>query len=691
MNRFFSKPQFKALILVLLTIPAFFACKQNTTLEDKTTTRLNLTISMESGARTITTDTSLAPSYAEVTGTGPGSTAFTITSSAAEGVIFCTVEDLIPGSWEITTQVYNGTDILIGYGSTTLTLEEGISEHTLTVLPLEGDGTLNLEFTWDSLWVQNPSIQAALIPQDGSPEIPLPCTIEGGSAASSITEAAGLYTLTVQLYNEAEPAAGAAEAVIIFPGHTSTGNINLTVNQNPVTQSFTIDSTLYKAAAISIEPPDQRLYTGESCQFTTQTEGSGFPRWYLDGSSIGTGTSISLTAGRGPHRIDALTFGSDNYSGGSDSLYFSVYENILYGDIRFAGCQTDGENEVDGLRGVRKTAVSPDGALLAASGYDEDKLALFAIDPDTGSLHFLEAPSAIGSASCSQITALAFSSDGNTLFTASAADTAIHLFQWDPSQERLSFLNSIALPGVPSSLSLTGDDSYVAAASESSAEIWLYAVETETGTSTLEQTISGADLPGGILPPPDTIAFNSLSDTVGVSSFGGDSLVLFDFDSSSGTLTYQSTFTDGDSGIELFNGISAFTFSPEGDSLYAVSYYDNGISRLTRDEATGVWSLQETYQSVNDSYPGFTGLKDITMRSDGTELYICAQTGDSLIIFSREPATGALTYEGSCTQGENDITGLDGVRSVALNPVTGDVYTAASNSNTVTVFASTPD
>lgn len=79
---------------------------------------------------------------------------------------------------------------------------------------------------------------------------------------------------------------------------------------------------------------------------------------------------------------------------------------------------------------------------------------------------------------------------------------------------------------------------------------------------------------------------------------------------------------------------------------------------------------------------------------DGRNLYVVARVSNSVAIFKRDPATGALTEAGCFSQpaveGCTEARALKGARSVAISPDGRNVYVAARGSKAVAAFDRDP-
>jgi 6-phosphogluconolactonase (cycloisomerase 2 family) len=105
----------------------------------------------------------------------------------------------------------------------------------------------------------------------------------------------------------------------------------------------------------------------------------------------------------------------------------------------------DGNPGIDGLAGASGAAMSPDGRFLYVGGYNEDAVAVFARDPATGDLAFVEAKfeGVDGVAGLAGPLGMAVSPDGLNLYVASQLTTTGVVFARDLASGTLSFVQMV--------------------------------------------------------------------------------------------------------------------------------------------------------------------------------------------------------------------------------------------------------
>ncbi|MGD0198687.1 MAG: beta-propeller fold lactonase family protein [Solirubrobacteraceae bacterium] len=133
------------------------------------------------------------------------------------------------------------------------------------------------------------------------------------------------------------------------------------------------------------------------------------------------------------------------------------------------------------------------------------------------------------------------------------------------------------------------------------------------------------------------------------------------------------------------------TVSPDGTSVYVSNYNPAVIDWFSRNTAGGALTYEGCYGNyahcTNTSIP--TGAIDqpeeIAVSPDGTSVYVVSYSGNTVDFFSRNTSTGALTYEncygnsdvGSCVDVTSTVNSVDRPDGIAVSPDGNFVYVAS--------------
>ncbi len=295
---------------------------------DSSTGALRLSIGTV-GSLGLVPDISMTPARYQISGVGPDDDEFGVET----GDSTVTVSDLAIGTWSVTVDAFNDTDDHIGSGIGTVTVEAGrVSGLSLSVRPLSGPGTLELEVTWLEEALVEPAISARLIAPNRS-ERELEFTMAGGSAAEFQADDidAGYYTLAMQLLDDEVVVTGAVQSVRIAEGARTHGSYEFyELNEAGGGVDIVITPELDEPLQVSISGAAEQIGTGESMAVTAETDNAGgdevFYSWYVNGTPAGSGESAEIGSElpRGSYRLDAVAFSSDGCRSGSVSHSFTV-------------------------------------------------------------------------------------------------------------------------------------------------------------------------------------------------------------------------------------------------------------------------------------------------------------------------------------------------------------------------------
>jgi 6-phosphogluconolactonase (cycloisomerase 2 family) len=173
-----------------------------------------------------------------------------------------------------------------------------------------------------------------------------------------------------------------------------------------------------------------------------------------------------------------------------------------------------------------------------------------------------------------------------------------------------------------------------------------------------------------------------------------DALAVLELDSATGDLTLVDVEVDDVSGVDGLHAPGDVEVSPDDAHVYVSSRTDAAISVFSRNGSTGELDFVE---AVYDGAGGITGLDGpgaLAFSPDGSHLYVAgapsSTSDDSLVVFSRDPGTGALSFVEVHFEGAAGVVGLDDPSDVQVSPDGAQVYVASVRSRGIAVFARTP-
>src|SRR6059058_5786267 len=291
-------------------------------------------------------------------------------------------------------------------------------------------------------------------------------------------------------------------------------------------------------------------------------------------------------------------------------------------DLRFSGAQVNGTGDVTGLNGAYGVTVSPDGKQVYVAGELDNALAVFSRDPATGALTFVEV-------------------EHDTVGGVAGLKGAhAVVFSRDAASGALSF------------------------------------VETKRDNKGKVNGLNGAE---SVAVSPDGLH-------VYVAGRNDNAIAVFERDVASGMLTFVEEQRSGTGGVEGLLGAKSVAVSPDGAHVYAAGSLDDAVAVFGRDATTGKLTFVEAQREGANGITGLAGARAVTLSPDGADLYVAGATDDALAVFSRDAATGRLTFVEAQHDGAGGVNGLNGANAVATSPDGTYVYVTGSVDGALAVF-----
>src|SRR5262245_14433099 len=340
----------------------------------------------------------------------------------------------------------------------------------------------------------------------------------------------------------------------------------------------------------------------------------------------------------------------------------------------------------DGLRLADAIAVtvSPDGAHVYAIAVSGDTLVAFARDGAAGALTRIdvEIDGVDGVEGLDGPFAMAMSPDGAHVYVASTGDNAVAVFARDPGSGTLEFVEAVQVLD-PEGITVSPEGAHVYVASFSSGTITVYARDPATGALELNDFvtdgIAGVDgLDGGA-----GLAVSRDGRQLYAVSFRDSGIVTFARDAVSGTLQFVEA-KQGPAGV--LGGVGV-TVSADGAHVYAAGARGNEVVAFARDPATGALTEIDTERDGAAGVDGLRRVRSVALSPDGTLLYAAGEGDNALAVFARDPATGTLSFVEAEIDGVNGVEALGFASSVAPSPDGAHVYVVAQGPDSLVTFA----
>ncbi|WP_419189032.1 SdrD B-like domain-containing protein [Stieleria marina] len=195
----------------------------------------------------------------------------------------------------------------------------------------------------------------------------------------------------------------------------------------------------------------------------------------------------------------------------------------------------------------------------------------------------------------------------------------------------------------------------------------------ESGNYLILDVDPGSDHAVRVIPPVGWLATNPATRAAGT-----------------GLLTEVQLLRDNIDGNNALEEVAGVTESPDGEFVYIAAYTDNAITAYARNSTTGQLTRIQTVLDGSGGVDGLIGAQSIAISPDGAHLYVASALDDALVMFSRDQATGLLTYLGHLKQGVGGVDGLNEATAIRESADGKHLYVAAVTSGSLAVFDRDP-
>ncbi|MEM7048873.1 MAG: beta-propeller fold lactonase family protein [Acidobacteriota bacterium] len=336
--------------------------------------------------------------------------------------------------------------------------------------------------------------------------------------------------------------------------------------------------------------------------------------------------------------------------------------------------------------------IRPDGSVLVVNTFPDNALVVFARNAMTGMLTLVEESTGISlGTDLNNPGPPVFDPDGEHLYTASRFDQAMVVVASAPSTGALSFVqlfddeteHNDGLSSVDG-LTVSADGRHLyTTATDGEREIGLYARNAATGLLDFVEVVAGDSLPVSI----NETAAPTLSpggEHLYVSELSTPNLIVFDRDAVSGALTFASATPPESAAV-----IRAMTFSADGGFLFAGDDLNDAVQVYGRDLATGALTFLQTLVDGVDA-EGINDPLSLVLSPDGSSLYVGGDDDGAIAHFSLNATIEPLTFVGQVVDGTGGVEGLGGVRALAMSPDGAQLYAVSEDDAAIAVFSREP-
>jgi cysteine-rich repeat protein len=297
------------------------------------------------------------------------------------------------------------------------------------------------------------------------------------------------------------------------------------------------------------------------------------------------------------------------------------------------------------------------------------------------------------------VQAVAVSPDpaGAHLYVAGAVDDEIGIFARDPGTGRLTFIarpkdGQDGVEGLDAvrGLAFSPDGAFLYTVASRDDALAVFRRDPATGLLTFVERerdnvegVEGLDGAEAVAVSPDGLH-------VYVVGHDERAVSVFTREVGTGRVTFASVVRDSVGGVNGLKGARALAISPDGNHVYVSGNDDDNVVLFNRDPGTGALTFVERYEDGVGGIDGMAGPAGVVVSSDGTNVYVGGDDDDAIAVFTRNPVDGRLAFVELQRDGVGAVDGLDGLESIVLTPDGTHLYVGGSDEQAVAAFRRNP-
>ncbi len=351
---------------------------------------------------------------------------------------------------------------------------------------------------------------------------------------------------------------------------------------------------------------------------------------------------------RGLKRVNCLAItpdGSNVYAAGRNDHSVAVFaRNTETGDLFYVERERDKRNGITSMRYPSDAVVSPKGAHVYVSAEVGKSIQIFERNQIDGSLTFLDdikqgdLSGGLIVKGLNRATALAMSPDGRNVYAAGKNDNAVAVFHRTVTTGSLCYMECFK--------------------------------DGQGGVDGLKCALDVTVSPDG--------------KHVYACGYKDNAVAVFSRDPYDGRLTYVERQKNGQDGVVYMKGPGVVTVSPNGKHVYVGSIGHDAVVVFNRNSSTGELSFLTSYRNGID---GLDGISGIAVSPRGSEVLVTGEADNALVVFKRNQHSGLLNYLETRYDGVGGVDGLKRAKCVLIDPLTENMYCAGQYDDAISQFS----
>lgn len=398
---------------------------------------------------------------------------------------------------------------------------------------------------------------------------------------------------------------------------------------------------------------------------------------------------------QGAYGVVVSEDGKHVYVASQDDNSVTVFDRTQgTGTLTYSNAYVDGENDVTGISGATAVCISSDGNYVYVNGTNDDAIAIFSRDANSGDLlHLSMIQDGInGVSGISYPLSMTNSGDGINMYVAGFGSASLAIFDVDENTGELNFMESetgegMGVSGLDGVVTLTTspDGKNIYAAGDNADALVVFSRNNESGMLSYMQKIEDGVSTDG-LNGVNGIVVSEDGAHVYATGFWDKTLVLFERNTTTGELTYIERYKDDISGVDGLNGANYVILSPDGNNVYVTGFWEHALAVFNRNPLNGKLTFVQVFKDGVSGVNGLNRASAVDVSSDGKHVYVAGNYDNAIAIFTRNITNGTLTYSGIVEDGINSVNGLDRINSVKISADGLQVYATGFNDDAIAVF-----